>query len=107
MTGNALILPAIAAILVFLIYMLAMHMTSKADSTSDRVRRLTDQPVQQQEEEKESQVIDPLRQDMEESQLAVVLENLMNVIGINTEKFRKSMQLKFYQAGITSPNAPV
>jgi tight adherence protein C len=107
MNGTAFILPTLAAITVFLIYTLAMHMTSRGESTSDRVRRMTSAPPQPQEEEKVNEVIDPLRQEADPSALAIVLDRLMNLVGINTEKFKKNVQLQFYQAGITSPNAPI
>jgi len=105
MTGSALILPAIAAIVVFMVYMLAMQMAAKQETTRDRIRRLTDLPDNEKEAGIESG--DPLRQELDMSPLAITLEQVLRAIGINTEAFRKNSQMRFYRAGIQSPDAPI
>jgi tight adherence protein C len=105
MSGNTLILPAIAAIIVFLLYMLAMQMTNRQDTTRERLRRLAG--PQEENKEKEVEAIDPLHQEQEMSPLAALLNGLMRAVGIDTETFRKNAQLRFYRSGIISLDGPV
>jgi tight adherence protein C len=104
-SGSPFILPAVAAIIVFVLYMIAMQLTSKQDTTRERMRRLVSTGIV--EEKPAESAPDPLREVQEMSGLATVLDQLMRAIGINTEAFRKSSQLMFYRSGIHSLSGPV
>jgi Flp pilus assembly protein TadB len=105
-SGNAFILPAIAAIVVFMLLMVLMQMSNKQESTRERVRRMVGPDQQPQEKQPES-IPDPLRQDQEMTGLATALDAFMRAIGIDTEKFRKNSHLRFQRSGVTSLSAPV
>ena len=104
MSEKAYILPAIVAILVFLLYMLAMQITTRQDMTRDRIRKMAGMP---DDTKQADTLVDPLRTDQELSPLASALEMLLKAMGINVEAFRKRSQLLFYRSGIQSPGAPI
>jgi tight adherence protein C len=106
MNLTQLLLPAFAAIVVFILYMVALQFAHKKESVGQRVQRmLGDQPRVEFEQDGNS-VSDPLRADMERSPLAVTLEGLLKVIGVNVEAFREKAQVRFYRAGVNSIDAP-
>lgn len=116
MSGSALLLSAIAAIIVFLLYMVVMQIFIKNETSQVRLRRLA-MPFSSKSSEAElidgedapastSSVVGG-RQELEMSSLATTLDMLMRLIGIDTDGFRKKNLLYFYRAGAHSADAPI
>ncbi len=103
MSGNTLILPLIAAIIVFLLYMIAIQLAGKKETVRERVQRISGLP----DDRHSSTMVDPLRTEHDYSPVGLFLSHLLNAVGINTENFRKHSQLRFYRAGVQSPDAPI
>jgi len=103
MTGN-LILPSIVAIAAFLLCMVVMQVMGRRESARERLQRFTSGGAAAPQE---NDLEDPLRQNQDMSPLAVVLEQVMRLIGINTEAYRKNTQMRFYRAGIQSLDGPI
>jgi len=110
MSSTALIIPAIVAIVVFLIYMVVIQFFGKQETVRDRMQRMTlgetnnFAATQQQAEADQG---DPLYSEQEYSGLGVLFHSLLNLIGVDVEDFRKKSQLRFYRAGLNSPNAAI
>lgn len=103
MSSSPLIIPTIAAIIAFLLYMLVMQITSRRDTMRERMQKMVDPkdlaPVEA--------LPDPLRHEQELSWLGSLLDGLLRALAIDTDGFRKKNQLRFYQSGITSPDGPI
>lgn len=105
MSGTPYLLPAIAALTVFLLYMIAMQITGKQGSTRERMQRLVG--MGEAEPVATEAIADPLHQDHVPSGLCVVLGGILRAVGIDVETFRRKNQMKFYRSGISSPDAAV
>ncbi len=104
-----IIFPAIAAISIFIIYMLVVTAVGRKDSVKERVHRLSASGDEITEDSAEALLpdIDVTGDSKRRSSLAVALEPILRIVGANPERFRKENQLRFYRAGMTSPDVPV
>lgn len=100
--SEALVIPSLAAIVIFLLVMLSSAMLDKKKGVQERVRRIA-APAS----EGADPVIDSLYTEEKQSGLAVFMEGLLKLTGINVDKFRSENQMMFYRAGISSPDAAV
>lgn len=99
---TAYIIPALAATLVFTLYWLAVNMAGKKDSVSERVKRMVPLTSDKLPEESTSITLES-----EQSGLAKACQQILEMVGINVEKYRREENMKFYRAGWVSPDAPV
>lgn len=94
-----LILGAIVATIVFTLYWTAISIASKKDSLSERVRRLAPDAAPVKDE------VPSLTLETEKSSLAKSLEQILSMVGVNVNNFKKENELRFYQAGLQSGEA--
>jgi len=111
MSDAGLILPITIGIIVFLLCMIVFFFTNKEGSTRERLRRMVNSTapteLQKQEEAKEEPPAEPLRSDQDLSGPAIFCDQILRLMGIDTNSFRKTSQLRFYRAGLNSPDAPI
>ena len=108
MSLTTLILPAIAAIMVFLTATMVLQYANKKETVSQRMQRMLGGTTRTESlAERAKTIVDPLRIEKQYSPLAIICESILQVLGINTEAFCEKSQLLFYCAGVTSPDAPV
>ena len=105
MFQNVPLIPIIAAIAVFTICLLAMQFLSKKENVNKRrLGKMVDEvPIKDFDES----FIDSLRSEKDLSGFASTLSSLLSKIGMDTEAVRAKHQLRFYQAGIQSPDAHI
>lgn len=99
-----LILPSLAAALIFLIVMLATSVLEKNKGVQERVRRIA---TPSDSATSSDPMMDSIYNEEKPSAMATFMEMVLKLTGTNVDKFRKDSQMKFYRAGLTSPNAPV
>jgi tight adherence protein C len=101
MYSGSLIISSIVAISVFLLYMVVMQFTNKQQTMRERIRRIA------VSEDNENAHEESFNNEQEPSPFGSSLNRILRVIGIDTETFIKKSQLRFYQSGIQSPDAPI
>lgn len=100
---DPLILPSLAAAVIFLIVMLSTSVFEKNKGVQDRVRRIATSSDQVSSDP----MMDSLYNEEKPTAMANFMEMVLKLTGANVEKFRKESQMRFYRAGINSPSAPV
>lgn len=101
-----MIIPAIVAVIIFVLYMLLVT-AGRKDRVRERMKRLST------DGEEMGEFTDTLLPDLQteegekKSALATALEPLLRMIGANPDRFRREQQLRFYRAGMTSQDTPV
>jgi len=112
MFNNDLMLPAIVAASVFIIYMIAMQFMGKRTNIQQRLRQIvpasefSESPLEKSDKNN-SGFIDSMKMENDVDGFAAVIEKFFKVFGVDVEGFRKDKQTYFYQAGIESPNIMV
>ncbi len=104
MSGNLLLLPAIAAILVFLLFMVVSQLTNKKENIRERMERIVGEENALSNAGDASEFDDDVVE--ASSPLANMCDHILRAMGMDTETFRKESQLRFYRAGLGSYNAP-
>lgn len=99
----SLILPALAATLVFTLYWFFVNMTSKKDTVSERVRRLAPD-LSGTTAADDSGLISA---DAERSGIAGACAQILAFTGVDVEKYERDNQMRFYQAGMQSPDSAI
>lgn len=99
-----IVLPGLAAILAFLLVMLGAMLTDKRKNVRQRVRRMASPSSSGGGNDP---VLDSLYNEETTSGLANIMSFMLRMIGTDIEKFRKNSQMRFYRAGVTSPDAPI
>lgn len=99
---EALLLPSLAAAIIFLLVMISSSLFEKNKGVQERVRRIATPSDPQSDP-----VMDSLYNEEKPSSMANFMQMLLTLTGANIEKFRKDSQMQFYRAGITSIDAPV
>ena len=102
-----LILPAFVAIVVFILYMVALQYAHKKESVGQRVQRMLGDTPKTEFDQNATTTSDPLRSEQDQAPLAVTLGGILTVMGVNIEAFREKTQFNFYRAGVTSIDGPV
>jgi len=105
MFENTQFLPALMAIIVVIVYLIGAVYLGKKKNTQKRLQTLLDTPNQMPASDEE--FIDSLRSDNAASPLAQTIGDIFTKMGIDTERVRARNQLRFYQAGIHSPDAHI
>ncbi len=100
---ESLMLPGLAAALIFLIVIFATSALEKNKGVQERVRRI----ATPSDDMPSDPMMDSIYNEERPSAMANFMEMMLKLTGTNVEKFRKESQMKFYRAGITSPNAVV
>lgn len=104
---SPLIISALVGIAILSVGLYTMTRLSREKQVGERVRQL--KPVSGYEMGEDGMYQQHMGssvfQEESKSSLAVTLENIMRSFGIKLEKFEDTVQLKFAQAGIHSPNA--
>jgi len=98
---SALMIPAVTAIVVFLIYMIGMQFVGKQENVRSRVRKM----VETSGNESTLNFAESLSAEREPSAAAKRIAVFLRMLGMDTEAARVNNQLRFYQAGIESPDA--
>lgn len=104
MFQNIPVIPIIAAIAVFIGYMVAMQFFDRKETVRRRLGKMVNAAGNL---ENEDGFIDSLRSEKDPSAFAATISGIFSYIGIDTEAVRAKNQLRFYQAGIHSPDAHV
>jgi len=100
------IIPAGSAIIVFIGYMIIIQFLSKKGTVNERMQRLFGNTVLTELPSIEN-YNEPVHADQQYSSFGSLIDAILRAAGINTEEFRKKSLLRFYRAGIASPDAPV
>lgn len=100
---QSILFPAIASVVVFLIVMLFNSLLDKGKNIQGRVRKI----AQTDSGGSSDPVLDSLYEEEETGGMAKFMSAMLRVIGTDVEKFRKTSQMRFYRAGVTSPDAPI
>lgn len=100
---ESLILPSLAAALIFLVVMLATSALEKNKGVQERVRRI----ATPSSDPASDPMMDSIYNEEKPSGLSNFMEMVLKLTGTNVDKFRKESQMKFYRAGLSSPNAVV
>ena len=104
---SSLIVPIIVAIVIFFISMLGVQMFSAKEKTGERLKNIMQSKGEAEHTDHENDYfLDSLRSEKEPSAFATFLAGMLKGLGIDVETFRINNQLRFYQAGIQSPDAP-
>lgn len=98
------LIPIMAAILVLVIYVVAVQVLSKKQKTDERLKKLIENTPSADTDE---HFLDSLRSEKEPSPFAIFLSQIFILFGMNMEEYRTKNQLMFYQAGIQSPDAHI
>lgn len=104
MSGNIL-LPAVAALSVFLIYTLLMQMMSSRESIRERIKKVLGTNVNIDHENE--YLIESLSSERAPSPFISLIASLFKWFGMDIAGYRTNNQIRFYQAGIRSPDAPL
>lgn len=99
-----ILIPTMVAVLVLVIYVIVVQVVSKKQKTEERLKKLMESTTNVDTDES---FLESLRSEKEPSPFAVFLSHLFTMFGINMEDYRAKNQLRFYQAGIQSPDAHV
>jgi tight adherence protein C len=103
--SDTLMIPSIISVVIFLVVMLFAVFFDRTRNMQERVRRIAT-PAAGGDMHNDP-VIDSLYNEEKSSGLAAVLERLLSLVGVNMVKFRKTSQMRFYRAGISSSDAPI
>ncbi|HEU5047596.1 MAG TPA: type II secretion system F family protein [Rickettsiales bacterium] len=106
---NNTLLPVVVAAVVFLLSILGAVLFSGKAKTSERLKKLReDRDTGGGGNDTDNDYfLESLRSEREPAALAVFLASMFKAIGMDVEAFRVNNQLRFYQAGIQSPDAPI
>ena len=112
MFNNDLMLPAIVAASVFIIYMIAMQFIGKRGNIQQRLKQIvsssdSSESSLEKSDKNNSGFMDSMKMENDVDGFAAVIEKFFKVFGVDVEGFRKDKQIYFYQAGIESPNTMV
>ncbi len=99
-----ILIPTIASILVLMIYLIVVQIVAKKQKTGERLKRIMETTEQSEPDEN---FLESLRSEKEASELALIISHVFTIFGVNMEDFRQKNQLRFYQAGIQSPDAHI
>ena len=100
---ESLILPSLAAALIFIVVMLATSVLEKNKGVQERVRRIATPSA----DPTSDPMMDSIYNEEKSSAMATFMEMVLKLTGTNVDKFRKESQMKFYRAGLNSPDAAV
>ncbi len=101
---SRILLPAISAALVFLFYMLVVQAISRKQKTDERLQRMMET---KDTAGPDDNFMEQLRSEQEPSPFAMLLSKLFTLLGVDIEEYHRKNQLRFYQAGIQSPDAHI
>ena len=101
-----IIVPILVAVVIFVLSISAVQMFGKQEKTGERLKRIMETQDAEVSVDKENDYfLDSLRSEKEASVIASFLAGMFKMFGVGVDKFRAKNQLRFYQAGIQSPDA--
>lgn len=99
-----ILLPIIVAAVVFMICMFFIQLIFRNERKDERLKQIMESKDQAESNE---YLMESLRSEKAPSALAVTISKIFTIFGVDIEKFHTNNQLRFYQAGIQSPDAHI